>query len=41
MKLDVNWREQCMILEARADAFKQAGYELSNRAGKDLRGEAT
>lgn len=38
---DVNWREQCMILEARADAFKQAGYELSNRAGKDLRGEAT
>ena len=34
---DVNHREQCMILEARADAFKQAGDEFSNRTGKDFR----
>lgn len=34
---DVNHREQCLIFEARADAFKQCGYELGIRAGKDLR----
>lgn len=35
---DVNCREQGALFEARADAFKQAGYELIYRAGKDLRG---
>ena len=35
---DVNRGSQRMAFEARADAFKQCGYELNNRAGKDLRG---
>lgn len=34
---DVNRHEQRIAFEARADAFKRAGYELSNRAGRDLR----
>lgn len=34
---DVNRGSQRMAFEARADAFKQCGYELNNRAGKDLR----
>lgn len=38
---DVNRREQRATFEARADAFKQVGYELNNRAGKDLRKEPT
>jgi hypothetical protein len=36
---DVNHAERRVEFEARADAFKQAGYELSARAGRDLRGE--
>ncbi len=36
---DVNHAERRVEFEARAGAFKQAGYELSARAGKDLRGE--
>jgi len=35
---DVNRDSQRIVFEARADAFKQCGYELNNRAGQDLRG---
>lgn len=36
-RCDVNRDAQRATFEARAEAFKQCGYELNNRAGKDLR----